>query len=399
MKSRFLILLAACSGIVCLAGVSHAQGAGRLIVTMKPGAGVEEKAAVRQAHALALIHDLPIVGAMAVQAAVPAKVKAALGKDPRVLRVEDDAVVTALNPLADKSGKPGGKKPPPPPPPAQEVPWGIARIGAESAWGQSTGSGVKVAVLDTGIDGKHPDLAANYGGGVNIINTRKSANDDNGHGTWCAGIVAALNNNLGVVGVAPDATVYAVKVLDRRGSGFISDIIAGIQWAAASDMNVISMSLGTDSDVQALREACDAAYAAGLLIVAAAGNDGDGTEGTDEVDYPAAYESVCAVGATDLDDGHPAWSSDGNSVELAAPGVKVVSTYKGGEYGSGDGTSAACPHVSGVVALVLSLSPDMSPAEVRTLLEQTAEDLGSAGRDGFFGSGLVDAEAAVTGAR
>jgi len=300
--------------------------------------------------------------------------------------VEEDAIVTAV----------GRASKPTPPPPAQTVPWGISRIGADTVWGTNAGMGIKVAVLDTGIQAGHPDLAVNYGGGVNIISSRKGPDDDNGHGTWCAGIIGAANNTLGVVGVAPHVSLYAVKVLDRAGSGFASDVIKGIEWCESQQMDVASMSLGMNADVQALREACSNAYDAGLVLVAAAGNDGDADPATDEVDYPAAYDSVIAVAATDSQDMHPAWSSDGSTVEISAPGVGVKSTYKGSTYATGDGTSAACPHVSGSVALLLALDPDLSPYDVRMRLVNTATDLGDAGWDVFFGAGLVNLPAATT---
>lgn len=387
MKKWILMLFAVLAAGTCLAGQ------GRLIVTLKDGMGSGNRQAVARAHGLTMVHDLPIINGMVVHSAMPEKAKGALGRDRRIARVENDARVKAVKKPADKPGKPGGGDEDPPPPP-QEVPWGIERVGATQVWATTTGYGIKVAVVDTGIDYRHPDLAANYMGGINILNSRKAPLDDNGHGTWCAGMIAAANNELGVVGVAPEASLYAVKVLDRRGSGWMSDVIAGIQWCVANGMQIISMSLGGNGSVEALRDACDSAYSAGILLVAAAGNDGDGDAETGEVDYPGAYGSVMAVAATDSGDGHPWWSSDGTEVEIAAPGTHVNSTAKGGGYTSGDGTSAACPHVSGAAALLMSGSPALSAAEVRQELQDTAGDLGAEGRDAFFGFGIVNAAAA-----
>lgn len=369
-----------------MVGSGFADQPGRLIVTFKDGVKADDMPATAKAHGLDVIHQFQLVKGLAVQAASAAKAKHDLLADPQVETVEEDAVVTAV-------GK--SSKPPSPPPPAQVIPWGIQQIGANVAWSATTGAGIKVAVVDTGIQAAHPDLSANYKGGVNIISSRRSPEDDNGHGTWCAGMIAAANNTIGVVGVAPKASLYAVKVLDRNGSGFASDVIKGIEWCVAQQMDVVSMSLGMNADVQALRDVCAQAYDAGLVLVAAAGNDGDADAATDDVDYPGAYDSVIAVGATDSQNMHPSWSSDGSTVELSAPGVQIRSTYKGSAYAIGDGTSAACPHVSGSAALLLAAEPGLSPYDLRVRLTSTATDLGTTGWDVFFGAGLVNVPASL----
>lgn len=206
--------------------------------------------------------------------------------------------------------------------------------------------------------------------------------DDNGHGTHVAGIIAAVDNTIGVVGVAPKASVYAVKVLDRSGAGYVSDVIAGIDWCVSNGVQVANMSLGTNSDIQSLHDACDRARAAGVCLVAAAGNDGG------SVDFPAAYDSVIAVAAVDRADTRPSWSSWGPAILVAAPGVDVYSTWKDGTYKTVSGTSMAAPHVAGTLAL--NLSADLCA---------TADDLPPAGRDDYTGCGLVDAEEATTGSQ
>ena len=283
------------------------------------------------------------------------------------------------------------------------------RIDADLAWGTSTGVGVNVAVIDTGIDQDHPDLVANLKGGVNFVSkspTRPADpakwNDDNGHGTHVAGIIGAVDNSEGVVGMAHGVNLYGVKVLDRNGSGYLSDVISGIDWAVANGMNVINMSLGSSSDSSALHDAVDAADAAGLVVVAAAGNSGDGDGTTNEVIYPAKYSSVIAVAATASDDSTPYWSSEGAEVELAAPGVDIRSTWNDGAYNTISGTSMASPHAAGAAALVFSVATDINGNgsvndEVRATLVATADDLGIAGRDNFYGYGLTDAEEAVIG--
>lgn len=285
--------------------------------------------------------------------------------------VEDDVVLYAL---------------------AQTLPWGVDRIDADLAWpAGNTGKGVKVAVLDTGIDYDHPDLVV--AGGVNFVGTRDGSttqtdwNDNHGHGTHCAGIIAGRNNTVGAVGVAPEAALYGVKVLSDSGSGYTSDIIQGLDWCVANGIKVASLSLG-GGGTTSLKAACDRAYSRGVLIVAAAGNSAGA------VMYPAAYTSVVAVSATTSQNQLASFSNRGAQIELAAPGVSIYSTYKNGGYAYMSGTSMACPHVAG--AAVLAWASGLgSNAAVRQRLTSTAEDLGTAGFDNNFGYGLVDAQKAA----
>ena len=180
-------------------------------------------------------------------------------------------------------------------------------------------------------------------------------------------------------------------MLDSSGSGSLSDVIAGIEWSQNKGMQVISMSLGTNTDYQSLHDACDAAYAEGIVVVAAAGNDGNPPGKGDNVDYPGAYSSVIAVAATGSNDERARWSSTGPDVELAAPGVSIYSTYLGG-YATKSGTSMACPHVSGTAALVIASDSSLSNVDVRQRLQETADDLGATGKDNQYGYGLVDAD-------
>ena len=308
--------------------------------------------------------------------------------NPRVAYVEEDAKVYALDAELDNS-------------------WGVKHIGAGVVHEYNKGAGVNVSIIDTGIDTTHPDLYANYKGGYDYVNNDADPKDDNGHGTHCAGIVAAEDNGIGVVGVAPGANLYAVKVLNRVGSGYISDVIAGIDWSVNNDMDVVSMSLGSSTSSTSLKTACDDAYEAGLVIVAAAGNSGDGNSDTTELSYPAAYDSVIAVGTTGRYDTAPSWSNSGPYLELAAPGVGIYSTlptYRvtltrtyGYNYGTLSGTSMACPHVAGTVALVLFSDPTLTNEDVRLRLNTTADNLGPEGWDSVYGNGLVDADEAAPG--
>ena len=275
----------------------------------------------------------------------------------------------------------------------QTVPWGVERTGADTAHGAGeTGSGAAVAVLDTGIDPSHESLEANVGTGRSEVrcsgNCRTDWDDDHGHGTHVAGTVGAADNGVGVVGVATETTLHAVKVLADDGSGWSSDVAAGIEWATDNGCDVINMSLGGFGDVSSLEEACRYAYERGVLLVASAGNNGPCT---DCVGYPAAYETVVAVSATDENDELADFSSTGPEVDLAAPGVSVYSSVPDDDYGYWNGTSMAAPHVAGAGAHLLANG--YSNVEARRRLGETADDLGLSSNE--QGEGLVDVSAAL----
>lgn len=335
------------------------------------------------------IKDLSLINGTAVL--LSPKSEAALARHSEVLRIDDDVVVEALI-RGGISAKPSSTQP------AEVLPWGIDRIDADLIWGITTGDPIKIAIVDTGIDVKHPDLIDNLKGGVSTVGYTISYNDDNGHGTHVAGITAAIDNEIGVIGVGPKIDLYAVKVLDRRGSGYLSDVIEGLDWAIQNGMQIVNMSLGTTSNVQSFYDAVKRVNQTGIVQIAAAGNSGGA------VIYPAAYPEVIAVSATDSNDNIASWSSRGPEIDLAAPGVSIYSTYKGQTYKTLSGTSMAAPHVTGTAALILSipakcdldLDEKCSPAEVQQRLELTAKDLGAVGKDTLYGSGLVNAEKAIT---
>jgi len=339
-----------------------------VIIGFKSTPGHADKDMVR-GHGGDIKYSYTIINAMAAK--LPEQAIENIRKNPRVRYVEMDGEVHTLDAELDNS-------------------WGVKRIGAGTVHAtQNKGTGIRVAILDTGIDYDHSDLEGNYKGGYDYVNDDAYPMDDNGHGTHCAGIVAAKDNGEGVVGVAPEADLYAVKVLNSGGSGYESDVIAGIQWSVSQGIDVISMSFGGSGHSQSLQDACDEAYyRSDIVIVAAAGNNGNPPGKGDNVDYPARYDSVIAVAATDSNDNRARWSSTGPAVELAAPGVSIYSTVPGG-YGTKSGTSMACPHVAGTAALAIG------EGNVRQCLQNTAEDLGDLGFDTKYGYGLVDAEAAT----
>lgn len=356
----------------------------RKIVVFEKAVSEAARKAILKGAGGVILKDLPIIDGKAV--ILPAQAVTALSRTRGVVRVDDDVIVDAY-PKPDKPPGGGGKGDKDDPPPPQSVPWGVDRIDADLVG--STGSGVDVAILDTGIDLDHPDLVV--AGGYNAISSRKGPDDDNGHGTHVAGTVAAQDNDIGVVGVAPGASLYAVKALDRKGSGFLSDIIDGLQWCVNNGMEVVNMSLGTSANIQSFHDAVMAANTAGLIQVASAGNEGGA------VGYPARYPETIAVSATGQDDTLPWWSNTGPEIDVAAPGVAINSTYKGGDYKELSGTSMAAPHVAGTVALILELT---GVVETGAGLQQGDDLIGENLNllPSEQGEGLVDAEASASSA-
>ncbi|MBU5437607.1 S8 family serine peptidase [Tissierella sp. MSJ-40] len=273
---------------------------------------------------------------------------------------------------------------------AQTIPWGISKVQATNAHQNGhTGNGIKVAVLDSGIDANHEDL--NVRGGYSVFNDSPYY-DGNGHGTHVAGTIAALNNSVGVVGVAYDAELYAVKVLNSQGSGSLSGIAKGLEWAIQNNMNIINMSLGSSQPSDILKQWCDLAYNSGILVVAAAGNSGNSSGTGDTVGYPAKYASVMAVASTDSNDRRASTSSTGPTVEISAPGVSIYSTIPNNRYGNMSGTSMASPHVAGAAALVWKANPSLNNQQLRQRLVSTAKYLGNSNH---YGAGLVQVSAAI----
>lgn len=258
-----------------------------------------------------------------------------IGKHSSVAYVEQDRVVT----LARPGGGGGGL-------PAQSTPWGITRVG-----GAGNGAGKVAWIIDTGIDLDHPDLTVDAARSRNFVSTTSTADDDNGHGTHVAGTIAANNNSVGVVGVAAGATVVAVKVLNRRGSGTYSQIIAGVDYVAANGSNgdVANMSLGGSAS-QALDDAVSAAAARGVKFALAAGNESTnaGTKSPARVNGANIY-TVSAMTSTDT---WASYSNYGNPpVDYCAPGSSILSLWKDGGTNTISGTSMATPHVAGILLL------------------------------------------------
>jgi subtilisin len=323
------------------------------------------------------LYDAPIVSVSLTNQEI-----AALRANPNVALVEEDGLCYAYPDPLIFEGQPA--------PLAETVPIGVQQVKAPPAWGCSRGRGIKVAVLDTGIDAAHPDLASNVKGAISFVPGETPA-DGNSHGTHCAGTIGAVMNGSGVVGVAPEAWLYAVKVLSNAGSGNWSWLISGLNWCVQNQINIASMSLGGGGAPAALEAMCNAAFNAGVLLVAAAGNSGPAMN---TVGQPGRYKNVIAVSAIDSSNVIASFSSRGPEVEIAAPGVQVLSTVPGGGYGQKSGTSMACPHVAGGAAVIWGSHRFATNVQIWNLLASTADNLGPPAWDPLYGYGRLDVDQA-----
>lgn len=281
----------------------------------------------------------------------------------------------------------------PPPDPSQGQQWGLNAVRAPQAWSYGDASGQVVAVVDTGVDLTHPDLASALVPGYDALSGTPGGQDLNGHGTHVAGIIAAVaGNGVGGAGVALRAKIMPVRVLDASGSGWSSDVAAGITWAVNNGATVINLSFGGTTEDTVLSQSIAYALSKGVPVVAAAGNEGDNGN---PVEYPAATPGVLAVGAVDASGAHASFSNTGSYVGLVGPGVGIFSTWLGGGYAVLSGTSMAAPFVSGALAMARAADPTLSPSQLRAVLTSTAADLGTPGVDPVFGAGLVDVATAT----
>ncbi len=354
----------------------------RVLIGFKRQPGPSEQALVR-AFGGHVRHTYWLIPAIAAE--LPPQAVRALQSHPAVSVIEPDVPVQAIQESYD---------------------WGVAKIGSPSLHTQGLrGLGAKVCVIDSGIDTDHPDLQPNYRGGYDFVNGDPDPSDDNGHGTHVAGTVAAALNNTGLIGVAPGADIYAYKILDQNGSGSFSDAIAALERCIqdTGGKAVTNNSYGSSADPGTLvKAAFENAYLNhGLLHVAAAGNAT--AFSCNQVSYPARYDSVIAVGATNSSDSIASWSCRGPEVELSAPGVGITSTYPDNTYATASGTSMASPHAAGAAALVISANPvdqngdgKVNQTDVRACLQRTALDRGTTGRDTSYGFGRLQADLAVS---
>lgn len=375
------------------ADISLQQDPAQLAGAVSPGDRATVAVAKLDSSGQLVIRDTPVQGRDQAEAVI-----ARAQDDPAALSVGVTTQVTALA----ESSLPA--TPPVVTDPRRAEQWALDTLGAESAWRVATGGGQLIAVVDSGVKPDHPDLAGRVLPGIDYIRRSAgqpyvgSAIDPLGHGTHVAGIIAAAaGNGIGIAGLAPGATILPVRVLDSTGSGASSDVARGIIWAADHGATVINLSLGADVDRAdkpadpTMRTAVQYAVGKGIPVAAAAGNER--LEGN-APSYPAAYPEVIAVAATDRR-GSPGWfSTSGAYVDLAAPGVDILSTFPSG-YHSQEGTSMATPYVAAALGLLRERHPTDSPAQLQTRLESTATDVAAPGRDQETGLGLINPDRAL----
>lgn len=274
----------------------------------------------------------------------------------------------------------------------ESLDYGIRLINAEKEWTLSKGENINVAIIDTGIDYTHVDLKDNFKGGITITSLDYNDYMDRcGHGTFCAGIIGAVENKTGLIGIAPKCNLYAVKALGDKGQGSVEWLTAGINWCIENDIDVINMSLGSANGSQLLYDAVRRAYLKNIIMVAAVGNDFREIE----VEYPARYPEVIGVTAVDMNKKLGSFCTTGSKVELSAPGVNITSTYLNNKYACGSGTSFAAPHITGAIALIQShnlktTGKKLTLEELRKVLTTSIQDLGISGRDNQYGFGLFN---------
>lgn len=389
----------------------------RIIVAFKLGTPAAEQKKIAAAQGLEVIGEIPSLAVLLVKAPSGAagKARLSLSSHPKVFRADAEVwlkwiesapasvnaapfavepAVAAMKALAKSAP---AQKAVADSQSAAEVPWGVARVNAPAAWGSNQGASVKVAVIDTGIDPNHPDLTV--AGGHNSVDKDAPWADDHFHGTHVAGSIAAAMNDKLVVGVAPKAELYAVKVLTKEGSGGMFGIMDGIMWTAQNGIQVANMSLGAPQAMPLIQYALQMAVNAGVTFVAAAGNDGKA------VNWPGAYpetiavSALCPTGITNAklcpntNEGISTFSSRGPEIAFIAPGVLIPSTvplvHDAGGVKAYSGTSMACPHVAGLAALAVAKGAK-GPAAVRAALTAAATKLNGLTGD-EQGNGLIDA--------
>ncbi len=267
--------------------------------------------------------------------------------------------------------------------------WHLTKINASTAWDAAQGSGVTIAILDSGVNGAHPDLASRIVPGRNVVDGNSDTTDVNGHGTMVAGTaVASLNNGAGVAGTAGAAKLMPVRISDANAYAYWSNVATGLYWAADNGAKVANVSYSGAATSSSVQAAADYMRAKGGMVFISAGNAGTEVTATTSA-------SITVVSATNSSDARPSWSNWGGLVKLAAPGEGIWTTERGGSYNAPSGTSFAAPMAAGVAALVMSARPDLGVAQVENAIFSSAKDIGDVGRDKYYGFGRIDAAAAV----
>lgn len=380
--SRSRAIALAVLGLVCAADVQAQQGdwaPGRLLIGARaglPAAELDRIAAAQGGKARKLgnsgVHLLELPASVSEVAVLNR-----LARHPQLKFAELDRRVGSSLSASD---------------PYSGSEWHLAKITAPNAWDVSQGAGITIAILDSGVSPTHTDLAANLVPGWNFYDNNSNTADVRGHGTSVAGTAAAITNNgVGVSGIAGAAKIMPLRVADSSGYAYYSTIASAVTWAADHGARVANASFSGVYTSSAVQSAAQYLKSKGGLLVVAAGNSATN-------DGSPASTSMIPVSATDSSDQLASWSSYGNYVAVAAPGVGIWTTTWDGAYGSVSGTSFASPATAGVIALMMAAQPSLSAVQIESLLYKTAVDLGAAGRDIYYGYGRVDAAAAVAAA-
>jgi hypothetical protein len=325
-----------------------------------------------------LHHQYDEIAAISIN--IPYSSLSLLKENPKVAWIERDQMVKTNGQVTD---------------------WGHEPVGMAKAKKLAfTGKDVKVAIIDSGISKIHPDLS--IAGGATFVENTFSYDDDNGHGTHVAGIIGAGNNDIGVVGIAPDSKLYAIKVLDADGSGYGTDLVAGIEWAVEHDMDIINLSMSGSRDSIAIRKVLEKADESGIIVTAASGNDetGYGQPLGSDIMFPARYSTVIGIGSINEKLNKSTFSYFGPSLDYSAPGEKIYSTYVTEEgmnpgYAYMSGTSMATPYVTGIIALYKEAYPDLTTQQLKSAMQQNVFDLGMKDKDSYYGYGLVQAPSSL----
>lgn len=382
LRLLFTLLAAGIAGVTAAeepAGQSEAAP-GRIIMKTRAGVAYTGLDRILQRMGVQGRRHLQRLGLeiLSVPARRAAQIAEALGRDPRVEFAELDRRVAPAELTPND--------------PKFQDAWHLRKIGAPQAWPDSRGDAVTIAILDSGVNASHPDLAQRMVPGWNVYSNTADSSDVSGHGTKVAGAAAAtLNNGIGVAGVAGQARIMPIRVTDSEGYAYFSTLVSGLEWASLRGARVANMSFLGLASSSSLRAAAREMLARGGLVMIAAGNTG-------RRESYSASEELVAVSATNRSDSKTSWSSYGDYVDLSAPGVDIWTTNRGGGYGAPDGTSFSSPVAAGVAALVMAADPNLSPTQVLDILQSTATDLGDPGFDIRYGHGRVDAAAAVAAA-
>lgn len=379
------MLILALAGIAGSIDAYAAGGApqsvpGRLLVQPRPGLSDDELAKILKVHGAKSVGVIPGINVHIVElpaAGSEAAEAALIAKNPNIKFAEPDRVMGAAMIPND---------------PYYGIAWQLPKIGAPTAWDSSTGQNVVIAILDTGVNGSHPDLSGKLVPGWNFYDNNADTSDVEGHGTAVAGAAAAwTNNGIGVAAVAGGALIMPVRIADATANATASMIAQGLVWAADNGARIANISYENVPGNATIQSAAQYMENKGGLVVVAAGNSGT-------FDSTAPTSTMIPVSATDANDVITSFSSYGNYVDLAAPGINIPTTDWGGGYQSAWGTSISSPIVAGVVSLMMAVNPTLGPTDIESLLFSTAVDLGTPGYDPYYGYGRVNAAAAVQAA-